>query len=131
MCRVRLWPVNSAVRFRPPDRLSGFAVHQQIPEDDRSAMAKAIGRASEASTVAFTIGICFLLGYWLDYSLKTSPLFSVIGLALGMITAFLQLLKLALQSLLGICQWVTDPLGKFEQLQERGYHPQSQANHRK
>ena len=90
-----MWPVNSAVRFRPPDRLIGFAVHQQIPEDDRSAMAKAIGRASEASTVAFTIGICFLLGYWLDYSLETSPLFSVIGLALGMITAFLQLLKLA------------------------------------
>ena len=70
-------------------------MHQQIPEDDRSAMAKAIGRASEASTLAFTIGICFLLGYWLDYALKTSPLFSVIGLALGMVTAFRQLLKLA------------------------------------
>ena len=70
-------------------------MHQPPPEDDRSAMAKAIGRASEASTVAFTIGICFILGYWIDRSLGTSPLFSVAGLALGMITAFLQLIKLA------------------------------------
>ena len=58
-------------------------------------MAKAIGRASEASTVAFTIGLCFVLGYWLDRTLQTSPLFSVVGLALGLITAFFQLLKLS------------------------------------
>ena len=70
-------------------------MHQPIPEDDRSAMAKAIGRASEASTVAFTIGICFLLGYWLDSSLQSRPLFSVIGLVLGLITAFVQLIKLS------------------------------------
>ena len=70
-------------------------MHQPPPVDDRSAMAKAIGRASEASTVAFTIGICFLVGYWIDRSAGTSPLFSVIGLALGMVTAFLQLIKLA------------------------------------
>ena len=68
---------------------------QPPPVDDRSAMAKAIGRASEASTVAFTIGICFIFGYWIDRSLGTTPLFSVIGLTLGMITAFLQLIKLA------------------------------------
>ena len=66
----------------------------QVPIDDRSSMAKAMGRASEASTIGFSIAICFVIGYWCDRWLGTSPIFAVVGLGLGLATAFLQLLKL-------------------------------------
>ena len=57
-------------------------------------MAKAMGRASEASTIGFTIAICFVVGFWLDRWLETSPILSVVGLGLGLATAFAQLMAM-------------------------------------
>jgi F0F1-type ATP synthase assembly protein I len=45
--------------------------------------------------MVFTIAICFLLGYVLDRGIGSSPVFSLIGLALGLFTAFSQLIKMA------------------------------------
>ena len=70
---------------------------EQTPVDDRSALAKAIGRASEVSTLAFTIAICFLLGYWLDNLCGTSPILAILGMTLGLVTAFRQLYKMAMR----------------------------------
>ena len=53
-----------------------------------------MGRASEASTIGFTVVICFVIGFWLDRWLETGPILSVVGLGLGLVTAFMQLLRM-------------------------------------
>ena len=57
-------------------------------------MAKAIGKASEVTTIAFMMVVPVLLGYWLDVYLGTVPLFAITGLVLGMTSGIWQLIKL-------------------------------------
>jgi len=63
-------------------------------DDDRSPMARAVGKASEVTTIAFMMVLPVLLGYWLDVALSTLPLFAIIGLVLGMSCGIWQLIKL-------------------------------------
>ena len=62
--------------------------------DDRSPVAKAIGKASEITTIAFMMALPILLGYWLDLYLGTVPLFAIIGLVLGMSCGIWLLIRL-------------------------------------
>lgn len=64
------------------------------PQDDRSPVAQAIGKASEITTIAFAMVLPILLGYWLDQALGTIPLFVILGLVLGMTSGIWQLIKL-------------------------------------
>ena len=58
-------------------------------------MAKAIGKASEVTTIAFMMVLPVLIGYWLDaYLFDTLPLCAIIGLVLGMTCGIWQLIKL-------------------------------------
>ncbi len=57
-------------------------------------MAKAIGKATEVTTIAFMMVLPVLFGYWLDVYLNTLPLFAIIGLVLGMACGISQLIKL-------------------------------------
>lgn len=62
--------------------------------DDRSPMAKAVGKASEVTTIAFMMVLPVLPGYWLDTYLNTLPLCSIVGLVLGMTCGIWQLIKM-------------------------------------
>lgn len=57
-------------------------------------MAKAVGKASEVTTIAFMMVLPILPGYWLDLYFGTVPLFAIAGLVLGMLCGVWQLIKL-------------------------------------
>ncbi len=57
-------------------------------------MAKGMGRASEVTTIGLSVVVCFVIGYLADRWLGTSPILAVVGLVLGLLTAFLQLMQL-------------------------------------
>lgn len=64
------------------------------PLDDRSSVAKGIGKASQVTAIAFIMVLPMLFGYWLDRYLLTLPLFVLIGLVFGLVAGIVQLIKL-------------------------------------
>ena len=62
--------------------------------DTRSAIAKAMSIASRISTLALTVVLMGLGGYFLDQYLGTVALFLLLGLGLGMTVAGIQLVQL-------------------------------------
>jgi F0F1-type ATP synthase assembly protein I len=64
------------------------------PEDDRSAMAKAMSLVSQITAIALMMVLPALVGYFVDRGISTLPLFTVIGMLLGLAAAIYQLVKL-------------------------------------
>ena len=62
--------------------------------DDRSAMAKAMSKASELTAISLMTIVPALIGIWIDRQLSTVILFTLLGLFFGMLGAGLQLKKL-------------------------------------
>jgi F0F1-type ATP synthase assembly protein I len=69
-------------------------VNDPRPQDDRSTYAKAIEKASQVTTVALVMVVPSLLGYWLDSWLRTVPLFTALGLLIGMPAGIWQLIRM-------------------------------------
>ena len=63
--------------------------------DDRLPMAKAYQRATRGVTVAVSMVIPGMLGYWLDSRLGTRALFTILGFALGMTLGMIELIRMA------------------------------------
>lgn len=59
--------------------------------DDRSATAKAMSKVSEIIAMCLMPVIPTLIGIWLDRKFGTSVLFTLFGLAFGLLGAFLQI----------------------------------------
>ena len=59
--------------------------------DDRSAHAKAMSKVSEIISMCLMPVIPTLIGIWLDRRFETTALFTVGGLAFGLLGAFLQI----------------------------------------
>ena len=62
--------------------------------DDRSPMAKSLGRASDVFIISLLMVVPGLMGYGLDQWLGTPKVFLLIGFFLGMIGATAQLYRL-------------------------------------
>ena len=62
--------------------------------DDRSPMAKAMSKVSEIVTACLLMVIPALIGIWLDRTLSTVMLFTLLGLVLGVTGSVLQLKRL-------------------------------------
>ena len=63
--------------------------------DDQAFYALLYLWAGRASTVAFGMVIPALIGVWLDRLLGTVFLFAILGVILGLVLAFWQLIKFA------------------------------------
>ena len=62
--------------------------------DDRSPMAKAIDQAAEVFTACLMMVLPGVGGYFLDKSLKTLVLFTLLGFLFGSVAATWQIIKL-------------------------------------
>ena len=62
--------------------------------DDRSSTAKALAKVSEILALCLLMVVPALIGSWIDRQFSTVLLFTLLGLALGMTGAVLQLMKL-------------------------------------
>lgn len=62
--------------------------------DDRSAMAKAMSKASELTAISLMMIVPALIGIWIDRQLSTVLVFTLLGLFLGMFGAGYQLMRL-------------------------------------
>ena len=62
--------------------------------DDRSPYALAMEWTSRITTISLELVVPVLIGYWLDQRLGTRPLFLVVGVILGFVTATLSLVRL-------------------------------------
>jgi hypothetical protein len=60
-------------------------------------MASAMAWSSRITSVALEMGLPGALGYWIDQKLGTWILFLVLGLAVGMTTGMIHLLKMVRQ----------------------------------
>ncbi len=65
------------------------------PPDNRAPWAAAWGWASLAISVALEMVLPGLLGYWVDRQLGTLMVFLVLGLALGMTSGLIHLIRIA------------------------------------
>lgn len=54
------------------------------PDDDRLIAAKALTLAYAVISASLEVVVPIAIGYWLDNRCKTSPLFVLLGLALGL-----------------------------------------------
>ncbi len=68
------------------------------PADDRSALSLAWGWATRIIAVAATMVVPALLGAWIDQKLGTIAVFMLIGLAMGVTMAILQLMRIVKES---------------------------------
>jgi F0F1-type ATP synthase assembly protein I len=64
-------------------------------DDDRAPMAKAMDWVSRIISASFMMVLPCLLGYFVDQWLGTWILFTLLGLAFGLVGGTLQLIKLA------------------------------------
>ncbi len=64
------------------------------PIDDRSQTARAFDLATQLTTIALMMGLPALPGYWLDNWLGVLPLFTLLGLTIGLSVGFIQLIRL-------------------------------------
>ena len=62
--------------------------------DDRSPTAKALSKVSEILALCFLMVVPAFIGSWIDRQFSTVLLFTLLGLALGMTGAVMQLMKL-------------------------------------
>ena len=62
--------------------------------DDRSSTAKALSKVSEILALCLLMVVPALIGSWIDRQFSTVLLFTLLGLALGMTGAVMQLMKL-------------------------------------
>ena len=65
------------------------------PPDDRSPFAQAAEWSSRATTISLEMVVPGLIGLWIDRQLGTVMVFLVLGVALGMTTGMLHLVRLA------------------------------------
>jgi len=68
-----------------------------IPSDDRSAMAVALGWTSRVITISLEMVAPGLFGVWLDRKLGTKVVFTIVGFALGFTLAMVHLLRISKQ----------------------------------
>jgi ATP synthase protein I len=62
--------------------------------DDRSPFALASEWSARMTSISLELVVPTLIGYWLDRRLGTLPLFLIVGVALGFVTATLSLMRL-------------------------------------
>jgi F0F1-type ATP synthase assembly protein I len=62
--------------------------------DDRSPFALAYEWTARITTISLELIIPVLAGFWLDERLHLTPLFLVLGVILGFVTAMLSLVRL-------------------------------------
>ena len=67
------------------------AAGMMVPTDDRSAMAIAMSWASRIIGISIEMIVPGLGGYWLDQKFDTGPWLLLVGFALGMTLATVQL----------------------------------------
>lgn len=67
---------------------------RQDSQDTRSAMAKALDLVTQISTISLMAVLPAVGGYFVDRWLETKIVLLLVGLALGMAVAALQLMKL-------------------------------------
>ena len=65
------------------------------PPDDRTPLVRAAEWSSRATTIALEMVVPGLIGLWIDRQLGTVMVFLVLGVALGMTTGMLHLVRLA------------------------------------
>ena len=64
------------------------------PPDDRSSLAQAAQWSSRVTSISLEMVVPGLVGLWIDRQLGTVMVFLVLGMALGMTTAILHLVRL-------------------------------------
>ena len=64
-------------------------------DDDRSSLALGYAKAARVFSIGIEMVIPILLGVWLDWKLGTVVLFLLLGVALGMGIAVMQLVRIA------------------------------------
>lgn len=62
--------------------------------DDRSAMAKAMSKASQLTAISLMMIVPALIGIFIDRQLSTAIVFTILGLFFGMFGAGYQLMRL-------------------------------------
>ena len=65
------------------------------PPDDRTPLARAAEWSSRVTTISLEMVVPGLIGLWIDRQLGTVMVFLVLGVALGMTTGMLHLVRLA------------------------------------
>jgi F0F1-type ATP synthase assembly protein I len=68
------------------------------PADDRSAISLAWAWATRIIVISAEMVLPALAGYWIDQRLGTKALFMLLGFALGITLAVLQLVRIAKES---------------------------------
>ena len=68
------------------------------PADDRSALSLAWAWATRIIVVAATMVVPALIGAWIDQKLGTVAVFLLVGLALGVTAAIVQLMRIVKES---------------------------------
>ncbi len=63
--------------------------------DERSPYAQALEWTSRVMSISMELIAPPLIGYWLDRRMGTLPLFLIVGVALGFITATMSLVQLS------------------------------------
>jgi len=67
---------------------------QQDPRDWTRALREAAPLLGLGTSLAVTVALALAAGYWVDGRLGTKPLFFLVGAALGVAGALLQIYKL-------------------------------------
>lgn len=65
------------------------------PRNDNLPLVLAMQWSSRITTISLELVVPLLIGYWLDRRWGTLPLFIIVGVVLGFITATLSLMRLA------------------------------------
>jgi F0F1-type ATP synthase assembly protein I len=68
------------------------------PEDDRSAVAIAMAWASRIIALSASMVVPALIGAWIDQQLNTKVVFLLLGMALGIAAAVVQLMRIVKES---------------------------------
>lgn len=58
-------------------------------------MAKALSKGSEIIAACLAMAVPAVIGYWIDQKIGTQILFTLLGLAIGMIGGLMQLRRIA------------------------------------
>jgi F0F1-type ATP synthase assembly protein I len=68
------------------------------PEDDRSTVAIAMAWASRIIALSASMVVPALIGAWIDQQLNTKVVFLLLGMALGIAAAVVQLMRIVKES---------------------------------